>query len=198
MTPRPPLPMPDPMPTDGAVALRAWHREDAPFLARVAADDHLQRFIAGLPSPVTVDAAEAWIDGQEQARATHGGLALVVVDVRSGAPVGAVGLTALEPEHRRAELGYWTAPDARRRGIARRAVPLLARWAFDGLGLQRLQLLVEPVNMGSIRVAETVGAVQEGLLRDHSLIAGQRRDVLVYGLLPDDVSGGVYMPPTSA
>lgn len=187
MTVHPPLPLPDPMPADGLVALRAWQRGDAPFLARVAADDHLQRFIAGLPSPLTVATAEAWIDGQEAARATRAGLALVVVEASGGEPVGAVGLTGVEPEHQRAELGYWTSPDARRRGIARRAAPLLARWAFDVLALQRLQLLVEPVNMGSIRVAEQIGAVQEGLLRDHSLIAGQRRDVLVYGLLPDEL-----------
>ncbi len=187
MTELHPIPLPDPMPSDGAVALRAWAREDAPFLVRVGDDDHLQRFIAGMPSPLTVAAAEDWIARQDAARSSRAGLGLAVIEVASGQPVGAVGLTAVEPDHGRAELGYWTAPDARRRGIARRATPLLARWAFDVLGLQRLQLLVEPVNMGSIRVAEEVGAVQEGLLRDHSVIAGQRRDVLVYGLLPDEL-----------
>lgn len=184
---RRPIPLPDPMPTDGTVALRAWELSDAPFLAGVAADDHLRRFIAGLPAPATLAATEAWIAGQGEARASTERLDLAVVEVASGAPVGAVGLTAIDPLHLRAELGYWTAPDARRRGIARRAAPLMASWAFEALGMQRLQLLVEPVNMGSIRVAEQIGAVQEGMLRDHSLIAGQRRDVLVYGLLPDEL-----------
>jgi RimJ/RimL family protein N-acetyltransferase len=187
MTVRQPIPLPDPMPSDGVVELRAWTRADAPFLAAIVADDHLRRFIAGLPAPSTMAATEAWIDGQEEARANHERLDLAVVEVATGEPVGAVGLTAFDPLHRRAELGYWTAPAARRRGIARRATPLMARWAFEELGLERLQLLVEPVNMGSIRVAEQIGAVQEGLLRDHSLIAGQRRDVLVYGLLPDEL-----------
>ena len=182
-----PLPLPDPMPSDGTLALRLWTPEDAEFLARVCSDDHLQRFISELPSPYTVEVAEAWIAAQEQRRRDGDSLDLAVFEVATGQPVGAVGLAAVSTAHKRAEFGYWTAPEKRRHGIATRAAPLLARWAFDVLGLERLQLLVEPVNMGSVRVAEAIGAVQEGLLRDHSVIAGQRRDVLVYGLLPDDL-----------
>lgn len=181
------LALPDPMPSDGVVALRAWSPSDAGFLADIAGDDHLQRFVAGLPDGAGVAAAEAWIAAQAEALASGERLDLAVVEVASGRFVGAVSLAAVEPTHRRAELGFWTAPSERRQGVARRAVPLLARWAFDVLALGRLQLLVEPVNMGSVRVAESVGAVQEGMLRDHSLIAGQRRDVLVYGLLPDEL-----------
>lgn len=175
------------MPSDGSLALRVWEPGDAAFLARVFSDDHLQRFISELPSPYTVEVAERWIATQEERRLAGDGLDLAVIDVSTGQPVGAVGLGSVSAAHRRAEFGYWTAPEERRRGVATRAVPLLARWAFSVLGVERLQLLVEPVNMGSARVAEAIGAVQEGLLRDHSVIAGQRRDVLVYGLLPDEL-----------
>ncbi|MBO9532921.1 MAG: GNAT family N-acetyltransferase [Solirubrobacteraceae bacterium] len=184
-----PLPLPDPMPRVGRIALRPWESSDAGFLAGAGSDDHLRRFISGWPSPYSFSIAEDWIAGQDEARRWRERLDLAVMDPVSGRLLGAVGLTGFEDAHRRAELGYWTAPDARRRGVATRAAPLLARWAFDVLGLERLQLLIEPVNMGSVRVAEAIGAVQEGLLRDHSLIAGQRRDVLIYGLLPDELVG---------
>jgi [ribosomal protein S5]-alanine N-acetyltransferase len=182
-----PLPLPDPMPRHGRIALRAWQPGDAGFLAVVLSDDHLRRFISGLPTTNTIATAEAWIAGQDEARQRHERLDLAVVDAVSGRPIGAVGLTSFDTVHRRAELGCWTAPEERRRGVASRALPMLARWAFTELGIERLALLVEPVNMGSIRVAESIGAVQEGMLRDHSLIAGQRRDVLIYGLLPDEL-----------
>lgn len=175
------------MPSEGRLALRAWRLDDAAFLARVCSDDHLQRFISGLPSPYTEQVAEQWIGDQEQRLAERDSLDLAVFERPTGKLVGAVGLSSINDLHRRAEFGYWTAPEERRRGIAQRAAPLLARWAFDTLRLERLQLLIEPVNMGSVRVAEAIGAVQEGLLREHSIIAGQRRDVLMYGLLPDDL-----------
>lgn len=182
-----PIPLPDPMPRAGRVALRAWSEEDAPFIAAAGADQHLQRFILGLPSPYTVAAAEAWIAGQGEARQLGQRLDLAVIDPVSGRLLGSVGLASVDEHHARAELGYWTAPAERRRGVATGAALLLARWAFEVLGLDRLQLLVEPVNMPSLRVAESLGAVQEGLLREYSLIAGMRRDVLMYGLLPHEI-----------
>lgn len=182
-----PLPLPDPMPRDRLVALRAWVAADAAFLARVASDDHLRRFVSGLPSPYTQAVAEAWIAGQAEARAARSRIDLAAADRVSGRLVGAVGLSSIDDAHRRAELGYWSAPSERGRGVASHAARLLARWAFNELRLERLQLLVEPVNMGSVRVAEAIGARQEGLLREHSIVAGQRRDVLVYGLLPDEL-----------
>jgi RimJ/RimL family protein N-acetyltransferase len=56
-----------------------------------------------------------------------------------------------------AEASYWTFPQHRRRGYATRAVRLLARWAFDELGVERIELHVEPDNAGSRRVAERAG-----------------------------------------
>jgi [ribosomal protein S5]-alanine N-acetyltransferase len=175
------------MPRAGRVALRSWSPADAPFVAAAGADQHLQRFISALPSPYTVAAAEAWIAGQARARELGQRLDLAVIDPVSGRLLGAVGLSSVDAEHARAELGYWTAPEERRRGVATSAASLFAHWAFEVLGLDRLQLLVEPVNMPSLRVAEALGAVQEGLLREHALIAGLRRDVLIYGLLPHEI-----------
>ena len=52
------------------------------------------------------------------------------------------------------ELGYWVKAGARGRGVATRAVVLVARFAFDELGAARVQLVTEPDNLASQRVAE--------------------------------------------
>ena len=49
-------------------------------------------------------------------------------------------------------------------GIATAAVRLIARFGFEDLGLQRLELLVAADNLASRRVAEKVGARFEGVL----------------------------------
>ena len=63
---------------------------------------------------------------------------------------------------------------------------LLAAWAFEDLGLRRLQLVVDPANVGSRRVAESAGFRAEGVLRQRSIHRGMPVDDVIYGLLATD------------
>ena len=67
-----------------------------------------------------------------------------------------------------------------------RALRLATRWALQDAGLPRLQALIRPSNDRSIAVAERAGFRREGLLRRALDDRGTARDVLVYGLLPED------------
>jgi RimJ/RimL family protein N-acetyltransferase len=67
--------------------------------------------------------------------------------------------------------------------MASRAVSLLTRWGFDELGLQRIELRIDPRNAGSNRVAERTGYTQEGLLRSVAFKEGLRTDVGVWSRL---------------
>ena len=58
-----------------------------------------------------------------------------------------------------ANLSYWVRASERGRGFAGRAVRLMARFAFEELGLQRLEILIAVDNAASQRVAEKAGAV---------------------------------------
>jgi RimJ/RimL family protein N-acetyltransferase len=89
--------------------------------------------------------------------------------------------------NRRATIGYWLLDEARGKGLATRAVVLLARWALRDLGLARLGLLAEPSNQGSRRVAERCGFRHEGLLRSYAEIDGRRVDYVSYSMLPGDL-----------
>ncbi len=72
--------------------------------------------------------------------------------------LGAVGVHAIDVSARTAELGYWTAPWARRRGVALTGARLLSEWAFAAFGLRRLVLEIEDGNEPSLRLAEQLGA----------------------------------------
>ena len=88
-----------------------------------------------------------------------------------------------------ASIGYWLAGEARGQGYISRAVRVLARWAFDDLQLARLELTADPENIASQRVAERCGFRKEGHLRSDIVVhhSGERRDSLVYGLLPGEL-----------
>ena len=111
--------------------------------------------------------------------------------------LGAIGLGDVSARMRSAKVGYWLAPGARGHGCMISAVRLLAAWASERLGLARLELLTDPENAPSRRVAERCGFRLEGHLRAHLVIrhTGERRDSLVYGLLAGDPRTGPSADP---
>jgi Acetyltransferase (GNAT) domain len=65
------------------------------------------------------------------------------------------------------------------------AVRLLCAFAFGELGVERLEAYIEPDNVASRRVVESLGFSEEGLARARELpVYGERRDMVVYSLLP--------------
>ncbi|TDD16736.1 NUDIX domain-containing protein [Kribbella turkmenica] len=70
--------------------------------------------------------------------------------------------------------------------VAQRAVRLVAEYAFTELGLERLQVEVDPEIHASARVAIRSGFRREGVLRGAVQVHGERRDLAVYGMRNDD------------
>jgi RimJ/RimL family protein N-acetyltransferase len=101
--------------------------------------------------------------------------------------LGSISLQEVRLDQGCAAVGYWLGPGARGRGAATQAVRLLARWAFDELGLARLELTCGPDNEASQHVAERCGFSPEGLLRSHVPFKGARRDSVIYSLLPGEL-----------
>jgi RimJ/RimL family protein N-acetyltransferase len=96
-------------------------------------------------------------------------------------PAGSIGMQVAGGT---GHIGYWLARPARGRGIVTRAVVLLCRYAFDELGLARLELIADPDNAASQRVAEKAGFRREAVLRSHILHPdGRRRDSVMFGLV---------------
>ena len=85
-----------------------------------------------------------------------------------------------------AQLSYWVFPRYRRRGLATRIVRLACLYAFAELGIERIEALVEPDNEASRRVVHAAGFVEEGLLRRRARFGDERRDMVLYALLPND------------
>jgi RimJ/RimL family protein N-acetyltransferase len=168
------------------VALRRWRRADVPEGMMAFADPLVQRFSWTRSEPYTEADARAYFAALQDAASGELGFALVSPaadrDVCGGAS-----LYAIELAEQRAAVGYWLAPHARGRGVATHATRLLARWAFEVLALERLELTCGPDNEASQRVAERCGFTREGMLRSHMRFKGGRRDTVVYGLLPGEL-----------
>lgn len=88
-------------------------------------------------------------------------------------------------------LGYWIDQAVAGRGMASLAVALVCDHAFGPVGLHRVQADIRPENGPSQRLVERLGFQREGLLRRYLDIDGDWRDHLAYGLLAEDLPGGV-------
>jgi len=167
---------------DDDLVLRTWTEEDVPALVAACNDPEIPRWIPVIPSPYTKQDALAFIRGEVRPDLDHS-FAITV----GGAVVGSIGMSV--SLSRTGHIGYWVAAQARGRGVCTRALQTLAAWALDDLCLERLELITDPDNAASRRVAEKVGFREEGILRSHLLHTdGRRRDSVMYSLLPGELS----------
>jgi RimJ/RimL family protein N-acetyltransferase len=109
-----------------------------------------------------------------------------VIEVSTNQVVGGVFLNHVARQYQMANLGYWVRTSRIGEGIATEAAKQAARYTFDRLGFQRLEIVVEIGNMPSLKVAEKIGAVQEGLLRNRGNLHGSPCDAYMHSLIPSD------------
>jgi RimJ/RimL family protein N-acetyltransferase len=173
--------------SDGEITLRLPADADIDAVVVACRDPEIPRWTQ-VPDDYEESHAREWLEMQARRRGAGSELHLVIVDARDGGLLGAIGFTGIDWGDLRGSIGYWIARGARGRGIATRAVGLLASWGFDELGFGRIEIKTEPGNAISQRVAQRAGFTREGLLRSHALIKGRRRDMVVFSLLPGDSS----------
>lgn len=173
------------------VLLRAFRDADAPRVVEACDDERTQHWFWRMPSPYTLADAHDYLEARTEQLATAEGITWAVADPTDDVLVGAISAFGLKPR-RDAEIGYWTHPDARGRGVMTAAVGLVLEHCFTpydlgGLGLQRVSIGHADGNSASAAVIDRngfspVSRERRALrLRDGSLV-----DQLGYDLLADE------------
>ena len=183
--------------TSPTVVLRGHVETDATRVAEACNHPSTQQWLPDLPSPYTHADALEYVAGRDEQHAVGAGLYWAVADPASDELLGAIGVMgpvgSTSPSR---EVGYWTHPDARGRGVMTAAVRLASRHALlaaddGGLGLHRLFVRVAAGNDASARVAEAAGFTEVGLdrsaerLRDGHVVDFRRFDLLASELAPE-------------
>ena len=127
----------------GGVRLRPFREDDAPRVVEACREERTTRWLAELPAPYTEDDALSFIHGRTGLRASGRGLSWAVADPATDALLGSVGLFDVTDDLAFGEVGYWTHPEARGRGVMTAAVGLVvgarlrSARAAPGQGLRR-------------------------------------------------------------
>jgi RimJ/RimL family protein N-acetyltransferase len=166
---------------DGEIELRPWKLEDVPAIVAACNDADIQYWIPVIPRPYTEADALAFVQGEIPGVGRH-----QFAITAGGRVVGSIGMGV--NDSRNGHIGYWCARAARGNGVTTRALRLLCEHSFEELDLLRLELITDPDNLASQRVAEKVGFRREGVLRSHLAHPdGRRRDSVMFSLLPGEL-----------
>ncbi len=175
---------------DVRLSLRAFNEGDLPFLERLGVDpEAVGQFIwTGFKDPRA--RRRRWEqDGYIGAESTA--LAVVLGD-------GTVaGIASWESRHRGGpaggcyELGLALLPEHRGRGLGTLAHELLVAHLFELTIAHRLEALTDAKNIAEQKALERIGFQREGLLRDAVFRQGAWQDMLIYGLLREDVTQSI-------
>jgi len=170
-------------PLEGAlIRLRPIEEPDLAWINREFWNPRVTEFLLML-WPEWTGGTRAW---WEAVRADPGAVALLI-ETPDCQPAGACALEGISLRSRTAELGIWVAEHAWGRGLGTDAVRTLCRFGFREMNLHRIQLQVFEPNERARRAYERAGFVVEGRLRRAHFMGGRHVDVLVMGLLAEEL-----------
>ncbi|MBN2460883.1 MAG: GNAT family N-acetyltransferase [Candidatus Cloacimonetes bacterium] len=132
--------------------LRPWQKNDARWYVE-SRDEEVFKW-TNERRGLTVEEAEHCI---MEANSDPGVICFAIVAKNNMELLGNIALTFQDHDRRIAEIMYWLSPGGRRRGMATGSVKLLCQWAFDTLGVQKINLKVHKDNIPSQLVAKGAG-----------------------------------------
>ncbi|ASD22945.1 GNAT family N-acetyltransferase [Cryobacterium sp. LW097] len=186
--------MPTAIPTlrEGAVTLRPIRLRDARALERELMENRswLRTWEATSPyAPMSFD-TRASIRSLLAHSRTGSGLPFLVE--YNGELAGQLNVSSITwGSLSSASIGYWVGEKFAGRSITPIAVALATDYCFSQLGLHRMEICIRPENAPSLRVVEKLGFRYEGLRRRFIHINGAWRDHFAFGMVAEEVRGGV-------
>jgi [ribosomal protein S5]-alanine N-acetyltransferase len=170
--------------TGPTLSLRYAEPADAAALFALASDPEVTRWFSWGPY-ASAGEPLAYIERLPAERQSGERLDLLV-DHREHGPIGVTGLSELSRRDRRAMVGTWLGREHWGTGANAESKALILHFAFEALGLGRVSAYAHPENVRSLRALEKLGFTREGVLRGWHVHRGERRDVVILGLLREE------------
>lgn len=166
--------------------VRSITAADQEKLALVTPFEEVWRYMvvcAYTPEELRAYMADALTQRENRARYTF-----VVEDVKTGKVVGATAFGNYSAGDKRIEIGWtWLTTGLQGSGINSNVKALLMAYAFDTMGLERVEFKTDVLNLRARAALRKVGAVEEGVMRSHTLMpTGRRRDTIYYSVLKNE------------
>jgi RimJ/RimL family protein N-acetyltransferase len=166
------------------VRMRELRASDAPSLFALLTTEEVSRFIS--PPPSTVEGFERFIAWTLRQRRAGSYACFAVTLDSTDTAIGIFQLRELEPGFGTAEWGFALGSAYWGTGVFQEGAELLVRFAFEQVGVHRLEARAAVRNGRGNGALRKMGAVQEGLLRKSFLKDGEYLDQVLWTILDED------------
>ncbi|MEV7089142.1 GNAT family N-acetyltransferase [Streptomyces sp. NPDC093085] len=180
------------------LVLRPFELTDIPAHIDMMNDEMVTAWTS-VPHPYTPKDAEVWVRRIAPGERRAGrGIAFAVHEFLTQRLVGVIRLRKTNWTARATEAGYVTASWARGEGYATEAMLAVAQWLFRDMRFERIEVRTAADNTAAQQVAQKIGCISEGVLRNAWIARSQtedggwtdiRTDLIVWSLLPEDLEG---------
>ncbi len=112
----------------------------------------------------------------------------VVIDKQSGNYAGSTRFYDIQPAFKTLQLGYtWYGKAFQGTGLNKHCKFLLLQFAFESIGIERVEFRADNQNARSIAAMKSIGCTVEGVLRSHMPNqTGGRRNSIVLSILKEE------------
>ncbi len=173
-----------PVLTGRSVTLRELRVSDAPVLLAMLSTEEVARFIS--PPPTSVEGFERFIAWTHSERAAGRYICFGIVPDGMDAAVGLFQVRQSVPDFESAEWGFALGSAYWGSGVFMAGAQLVLDFAFDVIGVHRLEARAAVQNGRGNGALRKVGALQEGILRRSFLRNGAHLDQVLWAILSSD------------
>ncbi len=171
------------------VVIRPYRESDTQALMEAISEsrDHIRPWLGFADAHQTVEESRDWIIQRQAKFLLREDMTLGLLDRASDRLIGGIGLHIRNWKVRSFEIGYWLRVSATGHGYVTEAVKLLTEYVFTQLAANRVEIRCDARNTHSAAVAQRLGFILEGRLRNQGVnTSGGLRDTLVFALIPGD------------
>jgi ribosomal-protein-alanine N-acetyltransferase len=164
--------------------LREVTLEDAADMYHIMSSAEAMRYFGQQPMTSPGQAVQR-IQGIRNSFRERTGIRWAIAQRTTGQFIGTCGFWRLFEPHARAEVGYELAPEWWGKGVMTEAVAATLDFGFSRMKLHSIEAQIHPGNLGSRRVLEKLGFVQEGYFREnyYDPVESRFTDTVVFSLL---------------
>jgi RimJ/RimL family protein N-acetyltransferase len=173
-----------PVLTSDTITLRELRASDAPSLLAMLSTEEVARFIS--PPPTTVEGFERFIAWTQRERAAGNYICFGIVPHGMEHAIGLFQVRQLEPGFQTAEWGFCMGSEFWGSGIFVEGARQVVQFAFETVGVHRLEARAAVKNGRGNAALRKVGAVQEGVLRKSFLRNGEYLDQILWTILDSE------------
>ena len=176
---------------DDGIEIRTREPEEAEgFLSLL--DANRERVTPWFPWLAGIESVEDMIRSIEyHQRIFRSGIGLCVGVYMSGEPAGMINLGGMDEEARHASLDYWIGAEFEGKGLITRGCRVMLEFAFEELGLNRVEITCAGENTRSRAIPPRLGFTHEATRREYIWLGDHYADQLIFGILAREWRAGL-------